>query len=210
MQHGLLKTALATFLLGSSTLIAGGYKTGGAALPHFPQKYIYSCSGATAQMWIYYLTGDIIPQREILRKFAGDKKGMNTTEYRRAMKHYTGKGFQTRYFGPDIYKAKRRIYKELIKQGRPLEISGTTLKGNNRSYTSKPGMHSLIIWQARIKGKKGHYYLDWVRLHDPVYKSKWEGRYATVPWWRKVPYHELFYKRWQVNSGFPNRFATDD
>ena len=76
-----------------------------------------------------------------------------------------------------------------------------------------PNGHSLLIWAARIKPKKGHYWIDYVKILDPVFNSNFStqngGEYVGVGYNEKVHYDELYNFRWKP-YGAQNRYATDD
>ncbi len=211
-------SSLVGLVLFSSCATAVDYKTRYVKwIYHFPQERQWWCSYASSQMWIRHLTGKKIPQWKI--GVYNKWKGMNGTRYMKTMRHYTGKRFQFRMY-TSIYQTKKRIYEELVKQGRPLELGGTTIKylGKNRhsndllKYTV--GQHSILIWAAKIKPKKGHYWIDYVKILDSVYNSRFSvkrgGEYVGVSPDKKVHYNELYYHRWRPHPNTETRFTTDD
>lgn len=214
-------SSLSSIILFSGSAFASDYKTRYVTwIHHFPQERINWCTYATSQMWIQHLTGKKIPQWKI-RAYNHWRDGMDHSQFRKTMKHYTGKGFQSRWFKgrSGIYYSKKRIYKELIKQHRPLEISGVTSKklDDYGHFEYIPNQHSMIIWAARIKPKKGHYYLDYVKILDPVYHSAFSiengGEYEAVSYNHKVTYADLYEKHggglWRVNQD-DWRYAIED
>jgi hypothetical protein len=154
-------------------------------------------------MWTHYLTGKVYSQEQIDRWHIG---GYSSVSIKLSLKEYTGKSFDVNILIGEKA-ARERIYNELIEQGRPLAISGTTVRADG---TERAGGHWLLIHGADVSGKDNGYKVKWVKIRDPLLNSKWAANYKVLTDQEKVSGDRLFNHHWKVYSGTNERQAVDD
>ncbi len=161
---------------------------------HFSQSNLILCGAAVAKMWIHHINGWSPSQDEIKNQYFW-RNGMDSYEMeRRVLERFTNKGFNVRGL-PKESKARRRIYKELRKQRRPLAIAGTTVRADG---SFRAGGHWKLIYSADIRSKHSGYKVSWVKLMDPLYGIPGiNRRYVTVAPGDKLKADALFGMHWR-------------
>ncbi len=216
----LLSTVFISSLLAITNLSSSEYKRRVIypVPPHFPQETSVSCGLAVARMWIYQINRKLPAESRLRKQFKSFlywdtypySGGIQAWELRRILRSYTGKKFQ-RDRHRNIESAEKRLYNEIIKQRRPIAISGTTVYVNAEGKKEyHPGQHWLLVYGAKIRKKNGRYKLKYVYIHDSINGMRGSARFDFIKIGSRVKKKDFFGKWWRPYAGDHARYSVED
>lgn len=178
MKSRLFKSVLVICVLVFGFSVIGAAKHIWVRVPHFNQERINWCGVACVKMWEHFIKGWSHTEYQIApwRMIYFQNQGLNGGQLRNLLQKYTGRRFDLNDHTKKKH-CRKRIYKELRRQRRPLVIAGTSRPKNRNP---RPGGHWMLIFAGEIKGKGSNYHHPYVKIMDPLYNSPFAWRYHVL------------------------------